>query len=259
MYRRLYNVLRKETDMEKEEWFKDQCSEIEELDNRGQLDLMYHKVKALALSAKTWKKKQVVAILNENGDLLTKPKAIKHRWKAYIERLYNAQNKSVSLALEDESRIDGDALGPGLITSEIEKAMRRLGKKKAEGCDGIPAEFLQALRGEPLKQFIKLRKKIYEKGVWPSNFKKSVFVPLEKKRNATRCEDFKTIILIPHAARVVLRIIKRRLETKAEEFLGNDQFALRKKRGTREAIGVMRCLVERRIEFNKDLCVLRRL
>ena len=29
----------------------------------------------------------MVAILDENGDLLTEPEAIKHRWKAYIKRL----------------------------------------------------------------------------------------------------------------------------------------------------------------------------
>ena len=56
MYERLNNVLRRETDNAKEEWLKDRCSEIEKLEKRGQLDLMYHKVKALALSAKTWKK-----------------------------------------------------------------------------------------------------------------------------------------------------------------------------------------------------------
>ena len=259
MYRKLNNKLRRETDKAKEEWFKNRCSEIEELEKRGQLDFMYHKDEALALSAKTWKKKQMVAILIENGDLLTEPETKKHRWKAYIERLYNAQNKPVNLELEDGSRVDGDALVPELITSEIQEAMRRLGRKKAEGCDGISAKFLHALLGEPLNQFIKLCKKIYEKGVWPSVFKRSVLVPLEKKRNATRCEDFRTISLISHAAKVVLRIIKRSLETKAEEFLENDQFKFRKERGTREAIGVMRCLVERRIEFNKDLYVLCRL
>ena len=133
--------------------------------------------------------------------------------------------------------------------------MKSLDRKKAEGCDGIPAEFLHPLLRKPLNQFIKLCKKIYKEGVWPSDFKRSVLVPLEKKRNATRCEDFRTISLILHATKVVLRIIKRRLETKVEEFLTNNQFGFRKKRGTREAIGVMRCLVERRIEFNKDLYV----
>ena len=63
----------------------------------------------------------MVAMLNENGDLLTESKTIKHRWKAYIERLYDAQNKPVSLELEDKSRVEGNALGFGLITSEIEE------------------------------------------------------------------------------------------------------------------------------------------
>ena len=130
-----------------------------------------------------------------------------------------------------------------------------MGRKKAEGCDGIPAEFLHALRDEPLNQFIKLCKKIYEEGLWPSDFKRNVLVSLEKKKNATRCKDFRTISLISKAVKMVLRIIKRRLETKSEEFLGNDQFGFCKKRATKEAIGVMRCLVERRIEFNKDLYV----
>ena len=84
----------------------------------------------------------MVAILNENGDMLTEPEAIKHRWKVYIERLYNAQNKPLSLELKDESLVD--VLGPGLITSEIQQAMRRLGRKKGEGCDGILAEFPHA-------------------------------------------------------------------------------------------------------------------
>ena len=85
----------------------------------------------------------------KNGDWLTEPEAIKYRWIVYIERLYNAQNKPVSIELEDESRVDGDALGPGLITSEIGKTMKRLGRKKAKRWNGIPAEFLHTLRGEP--------------------------------------------------------------------------------------------------------------
>ena len=90
-------------------------------------------------------------------------------------------------------------------------------------------------------------------------FQKKFISSSGKKMNATRCKDFRTISLISHAAKMVLRIIKKRLETKAEQFLGNDQFGFRKERGTREASGLMRFLVKRGIEYNKDLCVLRRL
>ena len=88
---------------------------------------------------------------------------------------------------------------------------------KAEGLDGIPAEFIQSLRGEPKKMFIELCKKIYQEGVWPKDFLQSVLVPLEKKKNAVRCEDFRTISLISHASKVVLRILaKRKLTTRKE-------------------------------------------
>ena len=56
MYSRMNNTLRRETDKAKKKWFKDRCSENEELEKKGQLDLMYHKVEALLLPAKTWKK-----------------------------------------------------------------------------------------------------------------------------------------------------------------------------------------------------------
>ena len=47
----------------------------------------------------------------------------------------------------------------------------------------------------------------------------------------------------------------KRIESKSEEFLGKDQFGFRSGRGTRDAIGVMRCPSERSIEFNHDLHV----
>ena len=100
-----------------------------------------------------------------------------------------------------------------------------------------------------------MQKDIYQGGVWPKDFLQSVLVPLEKKKNAFRCEDFRTISLISHASKVVLRILARRLEKKSEEYMGNDQFGFRKERGTRDAIGVVRCLAERRMEFNEDMFV----
>ena len=50
-------------------------------------------------------------------------------------------------------------------------------------------------------------------------------------------------------------MIARRLEGKAEAFLGDDQFGFRKERGTRDAIAALRVLAERSIEHNKKLYV----
>src|SRR6218665_4154008 len=60
---------------------------------------------------------------------------------------------------------------------------------------------------------------------------------------------------MPHASKIVLTILTRRIATKAEEFLVKNQFGFRKGCGTREAIGVMRMLCERRLEHDKELYI----
>ena len=92
--------------------------------------------------------------------------------------------------------------------------------------DRIPAEFIQALHGE-MKKFVELCKNIYDKGKWPEDFLKSILIPLEKKKNAVRCEDFRTISLTSHASKIILRIMTKRIERKIEDFLGKDQFGFR--------------------------------
>ena len=45
---------------------------------------------------------------------------------------------------------------------------------KATGIDDIPAEFLKMLEGEALRRLVKLCKEIYNTGMWPVDFVKTV-------------------------------------------------------------------------------------
>ena len=72
--------------------------------------------------------------------------------------------------------------------------------------------------------------------------------PLEKKTNAVRCEDHRTISFLSHASKVMLKIINRRLQRKAEKYVSINQFGFRKGVGTREVIAIIRMISERSIE-----------
>jgi len=63
-----------------------------------------------------------------------------------------------------------------------------------------------------------------------------VIIPIEEKRGAQDCVGFRTISLVSHASKIVLKILTRRLEPTAELYLGKDQFGFRKGHGTRDAI-----------------------
>ena len=47
---------------------------------------------------------------------------------------------------------------------------------------------------------------------WPQDWKRSVFIPIPKKGNAKECSNYRTIALISHASKVMLKILQSRLQ-----------------------------------------------
>ena len=47
---------------------------------------------------------------------------------------------------------------------------------------------------------------------WPQDWKRSVFIPIPKKDNAKKCSNYRTIALISHASKVMLKILQTRLQ-----------------------------------------------
>src|SRR5688572_2478125 len=81
-------------------------------------------------------------------------------------------------------------------------------------------------------------------------------IPIKKKNNATACKDYRTISLLPHAAKIMLKIITKRIQAKVEADNGlGDQFGFRKGRGTRDAIGSLRVLAERSLEHGQEVYI----
>ena len=78
---------------------------------------------------------------------------------------------------------------------------------------------------------------------------------LKKKTQATKCSDHRTISLISHSAKIIAKILRRRIERKIEDVLGEDQFGFRRGKGTRDAIGMMRIIAERTLELDEELCI----
>jgi hypothetical protein len=86
---------------------------------------------------------------------------------------------------------------------------------------------------------------IYVTEEWPRDLIEVTMIALKKKPKATKCSDHRTISIITHAAKIVARILRRRIERKTEDALGEDQFGFRRGKGTRDAIGMLRIILER--------------
>jgi hypothetical protein len=60
------------------------------------------------------------------------------------------------------------------------------------------------------------------------------------KPKATKCCDHHTVSIITHTATIVAMMLRRKVERKIENVLGEDHFGFRRGKGTRDAIEMIR-------------------
>ena len=254
-YKQLHKELRRETEQAREKWWTTTCNDLMEMDRRGRADRMYTIVKSVSREKSTARANTVIR--DGAGVLLTEGEEIRERWACYVEELYDKNGKPdlISMSTGSEDLVAEDEKGPGLLQEEVTTAIKEMKSKKAEGVDGIPAEFWKAIDDEGINEVVKLCRKMYKQGKWPEEFTKSIVIPIPKKQNAMDCGDYRTISLIPHASKILLKILTKRIENKAKDYISETQFGFRKGVGTREAIGTMRMLCQRTLEHDKEIYV----
>ena len=63
---------------------------------------------------------------------------------------------------------------------------------------------------------------------WPQDWKRSVFIQIPKKGKAKECSNYRTIALISHASKVMLKILEDRLHQYINHELSDVQAGFRK-------------------------------
>ena len=111
--------------------------------------------------------------------------------------------------------------------------------------NGIPGELFQILKDDSMKALHSICQQIWKTQQWPQNWKRSVFIPVPKKGNAKECSNYRTIALISHTSKVMLKILQARLQQFVNRELPDVQAGFRKGRGNRDQIANIRWIVEK--------------
>ena len=70
---------------------------------------------------------------------------------------------------------------PYLLESEILQTIKEIKDGKAAGCDKIIAELIKNSGTTTTKELAQICQQIYNEGVWPKDFLKTVMIQIEKK------------------------------------------------------------------------------
>ena len=124
---------------------------------------------------------------------------------------------------------------------------------KASGGDEIPVELFQILKDGAVKVLHSICQQIWKPQQWPQDLKRSVFIPIPKKGNAKECSNYRTIALISHANKVMLKILQARLQQYVNWEHPDGHTRFRKGRETRDHIVNICWITEKGREFQKNI------
>ena len=124
--------------------------------------------------------------------------------KEYTEELYKKD-------LHDPDNHKGviilTHLEPDTLECEVRWALGSITMNKTSGGNGIPVELIQILKDDGVKVLHSICQQIWKTQQWPQDLKRSVFILIPKKGDAKECSNYRTIALISHASKVMLKIL----------------------------------------------------
>ena len=249
MYQNIHRQIQSKIRIAKNEWLKQQCTDLEQLQRQHDDRNLHKKLKE---TAGIYRKRRPTTIVNHDNQIVLGEREKMDIWENYIHKLFHDERPT------SEAYTDDQLTGPSITKEEIEKAILNSKNNKAPGPDEIPTEILKLLDERGISALHKIFNRIYETGCYPEPWLRSTFIPLPKKVNVKRCEDHRLISLMSHTLKVFLRILHQRLYKKCEWDISDSQIGFRQGLGTREAIVATQVLVQNCYDQRKDvfLCFL---
>ena len=129
--------------------------------------------------------------------------------------------RTIQKDLQDTDNHNGviTYLEPHILECKVKWALGSITTNKGSGGEGIPVELFQILKGDAVKVLHSICQQtgILENSAVATGLKRSVFIPIPKKGNAKEYSNYRTIALISHANKVMLKILQARLHSSIHE------------------------------------------
>ena len=135
----------------------------------------------------------------------------------------------------------------GIEVEEVREAMSGMKSNKAPGFSEVSIDMLRAGGKECLIWMSDLLKAVWDKEKIPENWRKSLIVPIFKKKgDILKCGNYRGIKLLEHGLKILKGILDKRIRKVVK--IDPKQFGFMPGKSTVDAIFIVRQLVEKRIE-----------
>lgn len=186
---------------------------------------------------------------NDFNERMYLPKLQMKEAEEYFNELWNSPNS-------DEWEIPAKSTEENseeITKKELEEALRRTKNSKAPGEDEIPSELFKYASASFKERLLKFLNLIMRKEQIPEEFKNAVVIPIYKKGDMSKAENYRGISLLSTCYKILVKIWAKRIGEAIETKLLESQNGFRRGRSCTDACYTIKLLMEKRIEYNEEM------
>jgi exonuclease III len=177
-------------------------------------------------------------------------------WRSHFETLLNKSPPAVvdpELAEQSEMAEPSPNIADGPPTlEEINVAIKGLKARKAAGHDNIPAELFKSGIEQVAPFLLSLYAQVWNDRRTPSSWQSALLTPIFKKGSAKEPKNYRGIAVLPVIGKILSVIILKRIIGHLDSQLEESQAGFRPGRSTVDNIFVLRQILERRQQYNRE-------
>ena len=247
-YREKDKEVKRSLRKDKRDWINGVAQEAEDAASQGQMKGVYEATRRLCNEGP----RKAGMVKSKEGKLLTKEDEVKARWQEHFTEVLNRPAPEVDIAVEEADVINGINIGE-ITREEIRSALGDMKSGKAPGIDSITADLLRVDTDTTVNVLYELFNKIWEEESIPEDWSRGLIIKLPKKGDLTSCGNWRGITLMSIVAKVLGKILIKRIVAGTDAELRREQAGFRKGRSTTEQIFVLRNIIEQVVEWNSSL------
>jgi hypothetical protein len=231
----------------KQEWEKKQL-ELQDLYCTREARKLYNKVKE---TKKEFKPRMNICKAKD-GSIICDQNEVLARWNEHFDDLLNKNNNQDIIAEGVNTQfIEGpivEEMDPPTF-EELEEAIKKLKNNMAPGAGGITAELFEQGGTELKNQMFQLILCIWADEELPYEWNFGIICPILKKGDPMACSNYRGILLLNTAYKILSYILYVRLSEYTERIIGKYQRGFQKGKSMTNQIFTLRQIIEKTVEY----------
>ena len=144
---------------------------------------------------------------------------------------------------------------PEFTEEEVERAVKRMKRHKAQGVDGITSDIIKLGGPMVLTYLTSIFNNILRTKQIPDSWHEAKIVILFKKGDPKDIKNYRPISLLSHSYKIFTRLLQTRIERTLDENQPREQAGFRKGYSTTDHLQALNQIIEKSNEYSLPLCI----